>query len=426
MFVSLTSNVAGQFLMYLGVILLARTFSPTEFGEFRYLFNICAVFNLVVLLGRDAFIIKTRQAKEDFDISYINEFIAGLINTLVIFFVLLFLALWFEYAFLSFQLDKYILCILMICFWSLANLLIAILKVESKILTTQVLSNFLQRSLRFLFFVAVFLFFYNEIINAYYAMVISQIFFVLILLAFLNGSSRNKLFEFNIQKVDYKFNFKESSDLFFTTIVIALSLKIDILVLGFISEWEKVAVYEIILMLSTIVLLPQIASHKVTEINYINLPHNNILRTNAVDRAIKYAIIPVSLILIFPEQILNIFGPDYTVGSRGLVFLSLGYFISIFLGSPFETLMMNGHTNIGTRILSIQLFIATLLIIIFFRLFDLYGLIFSVIVSLLMGKVIARKYCLNLGLFVNPINYKLCVITMIFLCMISIIPLLIF
>ena len=71
MFVSLTSNVAGQFLMYLGVILLARTFSPTEFGEFRYLFNICAVFNLVVLLGRDAFIIKTRQAKEDFDISYI-------------------------------------------------------------------------------------------------------------------------------------------------------------------------------------------------------------------------------------------------------------------------------------------------------------------------------------------------------------------
>ena len=80
MLLSLSSNVIGQFLMYLGVILLARTFNPAEFGEFRYLFNVCAIINLIVLLGRDAFMVKERQAHDKVNDVYANEFFSGITN----------------------------------------------------------------------------------------------------------------------------------------------------------------------------------------------------------------------------------------------------------------------------------------------------------------------------------------------------------
>lgn len=416
MLMSLSSNVTGQFLMYLGVILLARTFNPAEFGEFRYLFNVCTIVNLVVLLGRDAFMMKERQAHDKINDGYANEFFSGFTNIYVVLFFSVSGIFILEYTGFSGDLEKYLVCILMVSLWSLANLIIAVLKVESKILTTQFLSNFVQRFLRFLFFISVFLYFKDKIISAYYAMLLSQVIFVMILIACLNPSTIRLLINTSLRTFDYWKNFQEGVSLFSTTIVIVLALKIDILVLGLISDWEKVAIYEIVLMIGMVVLLPQMASHKITEIKYINSEHNNNLRTDAVNKAVMYSIIPMTLIIVFSNQILNVFGSNYISGSGVLIVLSLGYFITTFLGSPFETMMMNGYAKISTRILSIQILVTTILIITLFDILDLYGVTLAIISSLVMGKIIARKYCERLGLFVNKINYKLLFISLVPLC----------
>jgi len=416
MLLSLSSNVIGQFLMYLGVILLARTFNPAEFGEFRYLFNVCAIINLIVLLGRDAFMVKERQAHDKVNDVYANEFFSGITNIHVVLFFSILVLFILEFTGFSVDIEKYLVCILMVSLWSLANLTIAALKIESKILATQFLSNFVQRFLRFLFFVLVFLFFKDKIISAYYAMLLSQVIFVLILIACLNPSTIKLLINTSLKKFDYWKNFQASVSLFSTTIVIVLALKIDLLVLGLISSWEKVAIYEIVLMIGMVVLLPQMASHKITEINYINSEHNNNLRTDAVDKAVMYSIIPLTLIIVFSDQILNVFGSNYISGSGVLIMLSLGYFITTFLGSPFETMMMNGFAKISTRILSIQILATTILIITLFDFLDLYGVTLSIISSLVIGKIIARKYCERLGLFINNINFKLFLISVVPLC----------
>lgn len=423
MFISLLSNVLGQFLMYLGVILLARSFSADEFGEFRYFFNVCAIINLIVLMGRDAFMIKERQNDEKIDSGYAIEFYAGFINIIVTFFIVVLLLFLLEHNGLVGDIEKYLLCILMVILWSFANLLIAILKVESKILLSQFLSNFVQRFCRFIFFVLVFFFFNDKIISAYYAMVFSQIAFVIALMWFLDISTIKLIAKTNLKKINYFKNFKSSFNLFMTTIVIVLALKIDIILLGLLAEWDEVAIYEIVLMVSMIVLLPQMASHKVTEINYLNSPYNNKLRTSVVNKAVIYSIIPTLIIIMFSKEILSIFGPDYVNGNGILILLSLGYFSSTFLGSPFETMMMNGYAKLSSRILIIQLIITIITIIFMFKILNLLGVAISMIFSIFIGKLIARRYCKSLNLFINDVNYKLFINSAICLCFFWIISL---
>ena len=419
-FISLGSNLAGQFLMYLGVIVLARTFNPSEFGEFRYLFTVCTIINLFVLFGRDSFMVLTRQAVVKFDVAYTNELFSGIINILVVLSLTIALGFFLGYQNFSGQLEKYFVCMLMVCFWGVANLLIAVLKVENKVLRTQVLSNFVQRFLRLLCFLAVAYLYSSDVINAYYAMLLSQVIFALVLLSSLSIGTLRLIIKAKFRDISYKHNFSKSAGLFVITIVSVLALKVDILVLGLIDEWEKVAIYEIVIMISTVVLLPQMASQKVTELNYISTAYNNKLRSDAVDKAIKYSMIPLLIITVFPVQILNVFGADYISGAGVLVLISMGYYVSIFFGSPFETLMMNGHANIGARILSFQVAFTILLILLLHKIIGLYGVLLAIIICLSVGKIIGRKFCKRQGLFVNKINYKLLVVSVFGFSLISI------
>jgi O-antigen/teichoic acid export membrane protein len=65
----------------------------------------------------------------------------------------------------------------------------------------------------------------------------------------------------------------------------------------------------------------------------------------------------LAIMIIFPESILRLFGPDFGVGAPLLRLLSIGQFINVATGSVGYLLMMTGHE----RILRLNITIATVI-----------------------------------------------------------------
>jgi O-antigen/teichoic acid export membrane protein len=63
----------------------------------------------------------------------------------------------------------------------------------------------------------------------------------------------------------------------------------------------------------------------------------------------------LAIMMIFPESILRLFGPDFTNGAPMLRLLSIGQFINVGTGSVGYLLMMTGHE----RIFSLNITLAT-------------------------------------------------------------------
>ena len=383
------SNIIGNMLMFGTTIYLTRTYPTEIYGEFRFIFSFIALFVIILLLGRDNSIIYFSQSESDNKNKIIKEevffgFFILLLGTFILF-------IFSDYIINSFfkkniTLEYFQLSLIMIPLWGGVNLALAGLKSKGLINYTFILSNFIQRAIRLPFLILLTIFSISYYSLAF-AMILSQI--ILIYLAI------QKLpFLLNLKDINFRNFFKRfiySIQLGFNAIIVILLTKIDVMMVGKYTDNTQVAIYDICVMLSFVIMLPFVALIKSSE------PFMKALTTvkevqDKYKKNLKLSIeLSLGILLFFiiaSKDILYIFGEIYISGSDALIILSISYMLLIILGTPIEVLNMNGFAKASTIILLLSIIINIGLNIYLIPIYGIIGASIATGISLLFSKVI--------------------------------------
>ena len=398
------SNILGNIIMFVTTIFLTQFIEPNIYGEFRFVFAFVSLMVIVLLLGRDSGLIYYSQNKElDKNILANQEVFFGFLVLLLGTFMLYIFKDFIILNFFSSHIttEHYQFALLMIPLWGLFNLYLAVIKVNNMMNYSFVLQNLIQRAIRLPFFILFIL-----VSSSYYSLVASMIVSQILLLYVIIKKSPIKLDINKIKIRNFFLRFKYSFQLGLNTVIIVLLTQIDVLMIGKYTANENVAIYDICVLLSFIIMLPFIALVKSSE------PVMQAILKEKDEREkyfknLKLSIeLSLGILLVYilsSSEILYIFGETYTNGMMAFLILSCGYMILNILGSPIEILNMNGYTKVSSFVLILSL---VLNITFNYYLIPLYGIVgasIATIIALLFSKIISmifiyRKFSFN---FIN-------------------------
>lgn len=393
---AVVSNVFGNALMFVTVLIMTRTMTIADYGEFRLLFTFYSFCVVVLMLGRDSMILRLfNQNKESGEI--LKETVYGLVTVLVGFVLLLVSSNQIVYFLFSNGVEKhnFITGLMMIPLWAAYNMLTPLMRINGKNNTVFVMNNFIQRFLRLPVFVFLFWAFSPTVQTANIAMIFSQIILLLIVIKMTkNYFSFEKAFSYESKFLD---NFIASFSLCFNTIVFTFFTTLAVLVLGKYSSTSDVAMMDLNVLLCTLMLFPFVALSKSTE------PYFSEITSKYREKYIKnrgasfiLLIMASGCLIIFSQEILSIFGAEYVKGADALTALVLLYSVSSIFGASPEWLNMTGHARVTSYALIISLSIS-LFYYIFLQDLSLASVSFGLGVSLCLYRLSTFLGCCYLN-----------------------------
>lgn len=388
------TNVLGTVSMFGVTIFLTRTVDPAVYGEFRLAFSFISLMVILLLLGRDNGVVffcqklgKKNEEEKNHIISQ-ESFYA-----LLVFIV----GLGILYFFRTYIIDQvfsgnispenYNLSLLMLPLWGWFNMGISALRVKEYINYSFTLQNLFQRLIRIPFFVAL-VYLSQSFFSLTFSMILSQIILLLIIMKKVPWITYFK-------KVKLKYFFKRFSysiQLGLSSIIFVALSRIDVIMIGKFTTTENVAVYDICIMLSMVVLFPYTALVKASEpVVKSILEDKNKMKNyqNNLDMAVAIATVVVLVFITNVDLILSIFGKEYINGGTPLKIMGIGYLLISFLGSPIEFLNMTGFVKKSLFVLLSSLILNITLNYLFIPRYGLNGAACATVFSLLSTKIIA-------------------------------------
>lgn len=199
-----------------------------------------------------------------------------------------------------------------------------------------------------------------------------------------------------------------SFPLAFANIVVALTLWIDTLILGYLGTTEDVGFYGVALKISVIgakiitafviVFTPIIA-------DLWNQGRSEELRELyiTVSRWIFMLSIPIFLVLIlFSDSLMRIFGSNFVAGSVALVFLAIGQMMSASTGAAGFMVLMSGHSRLELLNVSTTLAVN---VVICFLLIPRYGVVGAAIAHMSSLGVVNLMRIIEIWIFMHMYAY---------------------
>ncbi len=202
---------------------------------------------------------------------------------------------------------------------------------------------------------------------------------------------------------------KYSFPLAFANIVVALTLWVDTLMLGFLGTPEDVGFYGVALKISVfgakiitafvIVFTPIIAdlwnrgrSEELKEL-YIT-----------VSRWIFILSVPIFLLLtLFSDSLMRVFGPSFVVGSGALVFLAIGQMMSAATGAAGLMVLMSGHSKLELLNVTVTLAVNVILCLL---LIPNYGVIGAALAHMSSLGVVNLMRIIEIWIFMRMYAYN--------------------
>ncbi|HAS0919134.1 TPA: oligosaccharide flippase family protein [Enterobacter cloacae] len=227
--VGLGTNLVGNIIMFLTTIYITNNVTEQVYGEFRLTFALISILVLALMLGRDSSVLYFYQ-KEQKDSVIFEEAMSGLLLIAVGCIILYIFDGFFIRTLLSNQVskDSYHLSLLMIPLWAAYNLLTPVVRLKGFVNSSFILSNLLQRFLRFPFLVIFIVLGYNGFAGLAWSMILSQILLLGILIYYL--SSVVEWTSPSIKSFVKRFGYALSLGV--NSIMLAIAGKIDVLILG--------------------------------------------------------------------------------------------------------------------------------------------------------------------------------------------------
>lgn len=395
--VGLGTNLVGNVIMFLTTIYITNNVTEQVYGEFRLTFALISILVLTLMLGRDSSVLYFYQ-KEKNDSVIFEEVMSGLLLILVGCVVLYIFDDFFIQLLLNGQVSKtnYHLSLLMIPLWAIYNLLTPIVRVKGFVNSSFILSNLLQRFLRFPFLVIFIVLGYNGFPGLAWSMILSQILLVGILMYYLYTAVQWSPPE--IRSFFTRFGYALSLGM--NSIMLAIAGKIDVLLLGRLANIVSVAVYDIVTSLAIVCLFPYIALSKSFEPRlYQYFTHTEKHASYRLNFALALTLTTIGgvFFIIFGREVLSLFGKEYAQGDTAFILVSISYIFISCWGAVSEWMTMNGYAKYNLVFLIIS---AAINIALCYLLIPPYGLIGAALAlggGLFMSKLMAFMFIVSKG-----------------------------
>lgn len=387
--VGLGSNLIGNLILFLTTMYITNNVTPDTYGQFRLAFAFISILVITLMLGRDSSILFYYQ-KEKSDRVIIEESLSGTVLVIAGCIILYLFDDLVIRTVLSNQvgLKNYHLALLMLPLWAVYNLLTPVVRVKGLINSSFILSNLLQRILRFPF---LFLFIYagyNDFGGLAWSMIISQGLLLILLFVYLFRTLEWHTPQFS----SFFTRFNYSFSLGMNAIMLSIAGKIDVLLLGHLSTTSHVAIYDIVTSLAIVALFPYIALTKSFEpklYGYFDHPEKHTSYRNNLSLSFTLTALAGLFFVLFGQELLVLFGSEYSEGSSAFILLSVVYTGISCWGAVSEWMTMNGYARYNFIFLMIC---GALNVGLCFMLIPTYGLLGATIalgISLFSSKLFA-------------------------------------
>ncbi|MFB4167266.1 flippase [Virgibacillus sp. JSM 102003] len=192
----------------------------------------------------------------------------------------------------------------------------------------------------------------------------------------------------------YKELFRFSLPLLFTGYLGLISQKSDLLMIGYFLGEGQVGIYSIALKIGTLSSFILVAFNTMFAPTISSLYHKNDMNSllNLYKVFTKWIVlvnlVAFSLILIFSESIMKLFGESYIEGSLALVLVSIGQVVNAGVGSAGYIIIMTGNSKQAMYINIISVVVNVSLNIMLIPEFGIEGAAFSSLVSVVIVNIL--------------------------------------
>jgi len=204
-------------------------------------------------------------------------------------------------------------------------------------------------------------------------------------------------------EISYKYLLSVSIPMLLSSSMFLVMQWTDTIMLGMFSTEKNVGVYNVALKLASLTSLPLIAINTIAAPKFAEFWGKKDFQglKRVVQQSTKlifWSSFPILLsFLLFPSQILNIFGSEFKAGATALTILTFGQFVNAISGSVGYILQMTGNQKIFQNIILVATTINIVLNVILIPKFGIRGAAFASMVSCIYWNIagsfyIMRKY----------------------------------
>lgn len=202
----------------------------------------------------------------------------------------------------------------------------------------------------FIAFLLLILFVGGQLLEVILARVVSRIISIVCILYFL-VKNFGSIFKEKATPYDRKVFFSYSIPLLLISLIYFAIGKINILLLGYFLDSGQVGIYSVLMYIATL------GVFGLQAVNTIFAPYiSEIYQTGNLDSVEKllkvltrwifnFSLLIFVIIAIYHQELLQIYGPEYKIGSRALIILAIGHLVNAFTGSTGSILLMTGKQH---------------------------------------------------------------------------------
>ncbi len=271
--------------------------------------------------------------------------------------------------------------------------------------------RFVSRHIFSLIILLVFLLFISEHYVVVVSFIVSLIIIALISSYWIFKSFLNIQYNQIINYSDYKKLYGVSLSLLFTALFVLLINWVDTIMVGIFLTEKSVGIYNIALKLSTILIIvlgtvSEITAPKISE-SYSNKSSVELQEIVSFStNLIFYVTIPLFLILIiFPGEILGVFGDEFKTGKYVLIILCLGHLINALSGTVSYFMQMTDSQIAFQIIMFTTLILCIILNYLLIPIYDIEGAAFATGLGLIywnLVSVIFIRYKYGIKTYFRP------------------------
>jgi O-antigen/teichoic acid export membrane protein len=414
-FLIFSIRVIGAALTFVSTLVFAKILGPERFGIFSLLLTLVTIVSVFVRMGLDNVVLKQVSANLTSQPELSNGYLLSSIRWILLSGGLLTIIIYLFSKFIAYDIfSKPVLedPLKYFSFYIIPFSLVIIFSAAFKSFERPIFANLIQTifvPLSVLITVALFWFF--EVIELEYiitALILGAILGNLIYLYFWDTKYKTKI----VKYLTFSSLLKEGFPMLLISSGALVMAWSDIIMLGIFATNNEIGAYAAASRTVMVTSLVLIAINSITAPKYARYYREN--KIESIKRLAQASSlillitvsIPIGLIFLYSQEIMQLFGQGYALGAKVLVILAIGQFVNVSFGSVGYLLSMTGREEKLRDIMFISAIVNIILSYIGIKFFGFIGVAYATAFSVVLWNTLAlvevKKY---LGFWTFNIMY---------------------
>jgi len=413
-FISLFFKLLSILSSYILFAVLANKWGANAVGFFSTYWTILLILSIFSKLGFDTYLVKIIPEKIALkqDSKIIPLYFTIIKKVIVAVFIISILVLLLQYQIkLSFfsQINFSIYgLIISLLFYSLLSINRETLMAFKKITSYSLLQN------GSIYFILIFVFLLFNFNYDFSTVISFSLLFTFLLLLFFSFypviKTLKPLAIEKEEKENDKNLIKKSFPMMLSNSLFLLMSWIDVLMLSILKTSYDVGVYNTTLKVATLITIGLMGVNSIAMPKFSELKNNNKNFKSIANKSVLISLaiaLPIFLIIIiFPKNILQLFGNEFIIGVESLRILSLGFLFSVISGSVVPILNMTGGAKIVKNILLLAVVLNIILNLILIPIWGIKGAAIATSITTIFWNLLSLVYIYRKFKFI-PIFIKI-------------------